>query len=198
MKAEHYKFPLSFAQQRLWFLDQLEGPGTVYTIRLPVRLTGPLNRAALQEAVDFIVARHESLRTTFAPGNGQGNGQGEPVQVIAANLDVPVQWHELTDTNPEAIRARVAELAAVPFELATGPLFRVHVVKIAADEHLLLLLTISSRMPGHRVSCSATWPPSTMHWPPARRRSCRNCRCNTPITRSGNVTGSMVRNSSGN
>ena len=142
MKTERYEFPLSFAQQRLWFLDQLEGPGTAYTIRLPVRLTGPLNRAALQEAVDFVVARHESLRTTFSLGDRWDNSEGtdEPMQVIAADLAVPVQWHEFADLSPESLRVRVAELAAVPFELATGPLFRVHVVQIATDEHLLLLL----------------------------------------------------------
>jgi len=134
MNSERYQFPLSFAQQRLWFLDQLEGPGTVYTIRLPIRLTGPLDPDGLQHAVDFVVTRHESLRTTFADHGGK------PVQVITSDVDVPVRWHELTDTSCEAIHARVGELAAVPFDLATGPLLRVHVLRIAANEHLLLLL----------------------------------------------------------
>jgi len=134
MKSEQYEFPLSFAQQRLWFLDQLEGPGTVYTIRLPVHLTGQLDPAGLQNAVNFVVARHESLRTTFADYGGK------PVQVITSNVDVPVQWHELTDASSAAIHARVGELAIVPFDLATGPLLRVHVLRIAANEHLLLLL----------------------------------------------------------
>ena len=134
MNKERYEFPLSFAQQRLWFLDQLEGPSAVYTIRLPVRLTGSLDAAALQAAVDFVVARHESLRTTFA------DHDGKPVQVITSAIDVPVQWHDLHDTSLDGIHTRVGELAGVPFDLATGPLLRVHVLRIAPDEHLLLLL----------------------------------------------------------
>jgi amino acid adenylation domain-containing protein len=134
MNKECYEFPLSFAQQRLWFLDQLEGPSAVYTIRLPVRLTGALDGDELQAAVDFVVARHESLRTTFADHGGK------PVQVINSAVDVPVQWHELSATNPDDIHARVGELAGVPFDLVTGPLLRVHVLRIATDEHLLLLL----------------------------------------------------------
>lgn len=134
MNTRPYEFPLSFAQQRLWFLDQLEGPSPVYTIRLPVRLTGPLNRDALKQAVNFVVARHESLRTTV---HDRG---GDPVQVIASSVDVPVQWEALTDTSPAAIRERVGELVADPFDLAAGPLFRVHVLQIDAQEHLLLLL----------------------------------------------------------
>lgn len=135
MSAERYEFPLSFAQQRLWFLDQLEGPSTVYTIRLPVSLTGPLDRDSLQDAVNLVVARHESLRTTFVDRGG------EPVQIITAAVEVPVQWHELTESGPAVLHARVGELVAEPFDLAMGPLFRVHVLRIIANEHLLLMLS---------------------------------------------------------
>ncbi len=134
MSTERYEFPLSFAQQRLWFLDQLEGPGTVYTIRLPVSLTGSLDRCSLQDAVNLVVDRHESLRTTFTDRGG------EPLQVITAAARVPVQWHELTGSGRAVLHAQVGELAAEPFDLEKGPLFRVHVLCISATEHLLLVL----------------------------------------------------------
>lgn len=134
MNTGRYEFPLSFAQQRLWFLDQLEGPSAVYTIRLPVRLNGPLDLAGLQDAVDIVMARHESLRTTFADRNG------EPVQVIAPSIDVPVQLHALNSAIPDVIHERVGELSGIPFDLVKGPLFRVHVLRISSHEHLLLLL----------------------------------------------------------
>ena len=138
MSDERYEFPLSFAQQRLWFLDQLEGPGSVYTIRLPVRLSGPLDADALQAAVDQLVARHESLRTTFTARDGK------PVQVIRPSLRIALDWQNSKDTqqadDPAALHAWVGRQAAVPFMLDTGPLLRVHVLRIADGEHLLLLL----------------------------------------------------------
>ena len=68
--AEQYEFPVSFAQQRLWFLDQLDGPGAAYNVKLSVRLTGQLDTPALQRAIDYVVARHESLRTRFTAKRG--------------------------------------------------------------------------------------------------------------------------------
>ncbi len=138
MNIERYEFPLSFAQQRLWFLDQLEGPGAVYTIRLPVRLTGSLDADALQEAVDHVVARHESLRTTFA------DHDGKPMQIITSAVDVSVRWHDLPDTSLDGIHARVGELAAVPFDLAKGPLLRVH------ESHQVLLSSTHAIAPVRR------------------------------------------------
>ena len=78
-------FPVSFAQQRLWFLDQLEGESAVYNVKLPVRLHGELNMQCLQQAVDMLVARHEALRTSFSIRHGV------PTQVISATANVPVQ-----------------------------------------------------------------------------------------------------------
>src|SRR5688572_24602984 len=72
--------PLSFAQQRLWFLDQLESDNPVYTISAAIRCTGPLSMAAMEQSLNEIVRRHEALRTTFAVADGQ------PVQVIAPEL----------------------------------------------------------------------------------------------------------------
>ncbi|MCE7903934.1 MAG: amino acid adenylation domain-containing protein, partial [Gammaproteobacteria bacterium PRO9] len=121
---ERYLFPASFAQQRLWFLEQLDGAGPVWNTRLPVRLQGRLDVAALQAAVDDVVARHESLRTTF------GLRGGEVVQSVRSTLTVPV----------ERVRpAELAERAASTFDLREGPLLRVFLASIAPDDHILLV-----------------------------------------------------------
>ena len=122
--VERYLFPASFAQQRLWFLEQLDGAGPVWNTRLPVRLQGRLDVAALQAAVDDVVARHESLRTTF------GLRDGEVVQSVRSTLTVPV----------ERVRpAELAERAARAFDLREGPLLRVFLASIAPDDHILLV-----------------------------------------------------------
>ena len=128
-------FPLSFAQRRLWFLDQLEGQGAAYHVRLPVRLRGELNAQALQQAVDAIVVRHESLRTAIEIR------QGEPVQVIRKHVSVPVQLIDMTGENEDSLRARSAELAGQPFDLHQPPLLRVYLLRERADSHQLLVVT---------------------------------------------------------
>jgi hypothetical protein len=65
-QPKQYLFPVSFAQQRLWFLDQLEGASAIYNVKLSVRLHGPLDLDCLQQAVDILVGRHETLRTSFS------------------------------------------------------------------------------------------------------------------------------------
>src|SRR5919108_6532661 len=76
--------PLSFAQQRLWFLDKLVPGNCAYTIPIALRLTGPLDMAALEQALNAIVARHEILRTTFPDVDGQ------PAQIVMPHLDMPL------------------------------------------------------------------------------------------------------------
>jgi amino acid adenylation domain-containing protein len=124
--------PLSFAQERLWFLDRLE-PGTaLYNVPATVRLRGALNAAALERALGEVVRRHAALRTTFAQRDGV------PVQVIApfAGFVLPVEeWSGRTEAE---VMARVAEHAAAPFDLAAGPLFRAALLRLGADEHLLV------------------------------------------------------------
>ncbi|HEX6288621.1 MAG TPA: condensation domain-containing protein, partial [Herpetosiphonaceae bacterium] len=129
--------PLSFAQQRLWFLDQLEPGSRAYAMPIALRLHGPLDRAALQHSLDALVVRHESLRTTFPMTLGQ------PTQVIADPQPVPLPIIQLAhgpDAEREAELFRlIAEDTSRPFVLATGPLLRATLFGMDAETHVLLL-----------------------------------------------------------
>src|SRR5947209_2334420 len=94
--------PLSFAQQRLWFLDRLEPGGPAYNVPLAVRLAGPLDAAALERSLDALVRRHEILRTTFAAGE-----TGEPVQVIAPAMKLSLAARDVEGV-PEGEREAAA------------------------------------------------------------------------------------------
>ncbi|HET7465003.1 MAG TPA: condensation domain-containing protein, partial [Longimicrobium sp.] len=129
--------PLSFAQQRLWFLEQLGGMGAAYHIPMSLRLRGELDRGALVRALDRIVARHEALRTTFPVVDG------EPVQHVAPAEESGFRLveHDLraaADWEDE-LRRLVRDEAGAPFDLARGPLVRGRLVRMAADDHVLLL-----------------------------------------------------------
>jgi amino acid adenylation domain-containing protein len=129
--------PLSFAQQRLWFLDQYEPESVLYNIPAALRLTGPLDVAALERSVRELVRRHETLRTTFAVFNGR------PFQVIHEPTEWRLHVRDLRRLPPETREAEVARLAdaeaQTPFNLARGPLSRVGLLRLAEDEHVLLL-----------------------------------------------------------
>jgi amino acid adenylation domain-containing protein len=129
--------PLSFAQQRLWFLNQLEPGSSAYHMPWAARLTGPLDVAALQRAFDTIVARHEALRTTFVAVDGS------PLQVVAPTLAVPLSLVDLTDLPASeregAARSLAHEEVRHPFELTRGPLLRTTLVRLGPVEHVLLL-----------------------------------------------------------
>jgi len=129
--------PLSFAQQRLWFLDQLEPGSTVYNMATAVRLEGQLNLRALEQTLRAVVERHEILRTSFS------TIAGEPVQEIGkeAAVGLPlIDLSEQTESEREAAAERhIREEAQRPFELASGPLLRATLLKLSAEEHLLLL-----------------------------------------------------------
>ncbi|WP_414445210.1 amino acid adenylation domain-containing protein [Burkholderia sp. 22PA0106] len=128
--------PLSFAQQRLWFLDQLDRQaGAAYHIPVGVRLGGELHTEALQQALNRIVERHEVLRTRFAVVNG------EPVQRIDAPARFALTTHDLaTQADPQRdVQRHVDQEAAEPFDLASGPLVRGRLLRVSEHEHVLLV-----------------------------------------------------------
>ncbi|KMJ45031.1 hypothetical protein AB204_11225 [Xenorhabdus khoisanae] len=131
--------PLSFAQQRLWFLGQLD-PAASLAYHLPsaLRLTGSLNRQALTIAFDRLVARHESLRTRFVLVEGQ------PCQHIdPADIGFALSCHDLRQLDPALHTRHVTELADLeaktPFDFAQGPLIRGQLLQLTDEEHVLLL-----------------------------------------------------------
>ena len=130
--------PLSFAQQRLWFLEQLAPGGFTYNVPYFARLEGRLEVAALERSLGEVVRRHEVLRTTFTQVKGQ------PVQRIAAQLALALPVESLEEVGegerPEAVQRRAEEEARKPFDLEKGPLLRAKLLRLGADEHVLLLV----------------------------------------------------------
>ena len=135
--TEVFVFPVSFAQQRLWFLDQLFPGNSFYNVAAALRLTGSLNIAALEQTFNEIVRRHEALRTTFRML------EGELVQVIAPTLTVPlpvVDLRNLPTAEQEAETRRLAtEERSRPFDLSQEPLLRVMLLQLDSSEHIILL-----------------------------------------------------------
>lgn len=122
------EIPLSFAQQRLWFLDQLEGQNAVYNMPAALRLTGSLCVEALEQTLNKIVERHEALRTTFAVRNER------PVQIIASEFTIPlpvIDLQQLSESKQKAEVERLAvEEAQKPFDLTKCPLFRAILLRL--------------------------------------------------------------------
>jgi len=132
------RLPLSLAQRRLWFLLRLdESAGLAYHVSAAVRLTGKLNRASLRAALNRIVERHESLRTTF------DTADGEPLQMIApareAGLTLIEQDLRASAQPEQALRGCFEQEAREPFDLQRGPLVRGRLIRTAAQEHALLI-----------------------------------------------------------
>jgi amino acid adenylation domain-containing protein/non-ribosomal peptide synthase protein (TIGR01720 family) len=129
--------PLSFAQERMWFLDRLSPGGVAYNIPLAVRLGGTLDAAALERALGEVVRRHDALRTTF------GEVDGAPVQVVApfAGFVLPTEdLSELGEVEREAaVLRRASAVSARPFDLTTGPLFGAELLRLGEEEHVLLM-----------------------------------------------------------
>ena len=129
------ELPLSFAQQRLWFLDQLEPGSPLYNIPLAVQLNGPLDLSALNRALEELIRRHEGLRTCFKQHNGT------PVQVILPASPVRLELEDLTTFADQTRRVELQRLlheeAEQPFDLVHGPLLRVRLFRLRAEEHVL-------------------------------------------------------------
>ncbi|HKG80216.1 MAG TPA: amino acid adenylation domain-containing protein, partial [Pyrinomonadaceae bacterium] len=128
---------LSFAQQRLWILDQLE-PGTpAFNLPAAARLSGPLDAAALEKTLNEIVARHESLRTTF------GAIDGRPVQLISPSLKIELPIVDLSTFEPSQRETYIQQLAneelRQSFDLSQGPLLRALLVRLEPEQHVFLM-----------------------------------------------------------
>lgn len=135
--ASLQRIPLSFSQQRLWFLDQFDGPVATYNMPIAVKLTGSLNLEALHLTLQTIVNRHEILRTTFE------DCDGEPYQKIHASWTVALPVTDLSQSDGDLKQQLLAEhmnqQATAVFDLRAGPLLRAQLIKLADAEHVLLL-----------------------------------------------------------
>nr|AYN44405.1 nonribosomal peptide synthetase [Cloning vector H69C977B_s32] len=124
--------PLSFSQERLWFLDQLYPGTTAYNLPMALRLTGTLDVSAFQESLSDIVRRHPVLGMRFVERDGR------VWQEPRANQDVPFEQVTLGETSPEALRLLIAEEAARPFDLTNGPLFRAKLFCLDEAAHVVV------------------------------------------------------------
>ncbi|MBD2562853.1 MULTISPECIES: amino acid adenylation domain-containing protein [Nostoc] len=131
------ELPLSYAQQRLWFLDQLEPNSAIYNIPLALRLVGNLNRAALEQSFQEIIDRHEALRTNFITVDGK------PSQIIQTQINWTVsvvECEHLPLSEQEIVTQQLAQQQAIqPFDLAEGALIRATLIVLSKTEHILLL-----------------------------------------------------------
>ncbi|QSV63975.1 MAG: amino acid adenylation domain-containing protein [Dolichospermum sp. DL01] len=129
--------PLSFAQTRLWFIDQYEGANAIYNIFQGLRLEGKLNIEALEKAVNALIVRHETLRTGFL------SSEGEPVQIILPQLTLTIPVTDLGELSLEEQGLQVQHLVTQeshkPFDLKNPPLLRVSLFRLGATTHILLL-----------------------------------------------------------
>ena len=129
--------PLSFAQQRVWFLDQLEPGSPLYSFPGVLRLKGKLNVAALERAVNEIVRRHEALRTVFSASNGSVVQTVKPARTLQLPM---IDLHELpVDQRDVVARSLRGAEARRPFDLIRGPLLRVQLIRESEENHVLLL-----------------------------------------------------------
>ena len=136
--------PLSFSQQRLWFLDQWQPGNAVYNICRAHHLSGHLDVTALQQSLDSVVQRHEVLRTTFPASNGQ------PTQFISPDLICGLSVIDLANLPAEKLqnqsRRLITEQASSAFDLSRGPLLRLTLVRLAEEEHLFIFTV-------HQIVC---------------------------------------------
>ncbi|WP_238211649.1 non-ribosomal peptide synthetase [Pseudomonas sp. PAGU 2196] len=123
--------PMSFAQQRLWFLAQMEGGNQAYNVPLALGLRGALDADALEAALLGIIERHETLRSRFVP-------RDESAEVVLATT-AGADWFQREDLSVDALPARLYEAASAPFDLAHGPLLRARLLRLGAEHHVLAL-----------------------------------------------------------
>ncbi|HEU0054322.1 MAG TPA: condensation domain-containing protein, partial [Longimicrobium sp.] len=166
--------PLSFAQQRLWLVERMQPGGAAYNMPHPLALRGRLDASALHRALDALVERHESLRTTFT------ERFGVPVQVVHPPAPLPFPVDDLSSLAPEEreaeARRRIDADANTGFDLVEGPLFRARLLRLAEDEHVLLLcmhhivsdgwsMGVLQRELGALYAAFAAWEPDPLPAP---------------------------------
>ena len=129
--------PLSFSQERLWFLEQLEPGNPVYNICRASRITGKLNLSALESSLNEIVRRHEILRSSICVADGR------PVQVVQSPFELNLSSMDLHATYDveQKIRHRIQQTAEAPFDFAAGKFLRAELLRVADDEYVLILAT---------------------------------------------------------
>lgn len=132
-KAGVFVAPLSFAQQRLWFLSQLHPRSCAYNVPFGLRLSGPLDVVALHRALAYLVHRHEALRTTFRELDTV------PHQIVAPGAAVSMDFVDLAGRPRESLEDLRKEEANTPFDLEKGPLIRFRLAKLSEEEHTLLI-----------------------------------------------------------
>ena len=136
-KRDTNTYPLSFAQQRLWFLDQLEPGNPTYNVAYAYRLSGPLNATLLEQSINEVAKRHEILRTTFSIESEQ------PVQVVAPSQSFRLKIVDLQKSSEADRRTATCRLARIeaqrPFDLTQGPLLRTTLLRLNPEAHILLL-----------------------------------------------------------
>ncbi|MBG1265874.1 non-ribosomal peptide synthase/polyketide synthase, partial [Nostoc sp. WHI] len=136
-RAKNAELPLSYAQQRLWFLDQLQPNSALYNISLALHLLGTLNQAALEQSLEEIIHRHEALRTNFITADGN------PTQIIQTETNWTLSitdWQHLPTPEQEiATQQLVITQAIQPFDLASAALLRATLVVVSETEHILLV-----------------------------------------------------------
>ena len=129
--------PLTYGQEQLWFIDQLQPGVTAYNLPVVLRLSGGVDEAVMERAIAEMVRRHETLRTTFR------QAEGVPVQAVAPFAGFPLAVEDLSalpgDEREREVALRAAREGAHVFDLAAGPLFRASLLRLAADEHVLLM-----------------------------------------------------------
>jgi len=133
--SQRKDIPLSFAQERLWFINQLDPDNTAYNMVGAITIYGKLEVNHIEKALNLIIRRHESLRTVFSKGSGITQ------QIILENLDLKLGIIDITHDKEKNKKAKeLCELEAnTPFNLIKGPLIRAKIIKLNNDEHILLL-----------------------------------------------------------
>ena len=133
-----YAFPLSYAQQRLWFLDQLSPGNSAYNIPVAIPIETPIEVAVLQRCVDALIERHETLRTSFELVDGEPRQQVQEQRPVVVRL-VDIEHTAAVDDREAAVQRLASEETRRPFDLRHDPLLRVTLVRVEPRRHVLLM-----------------------------------------------------------